>query len=363
VLLLGALAVLGGTPQQATLCEVDAMKDKRSRSDTELYRRLLMHVKPCWRGILGLFVLSQLSTPLALLGPLPIQIAVDNAIGGRPLPEWIDWLLPGSVPRSPGALVGVAAALLLVVALLGQLQSLATSLLTTTTAQRLVLQFRTTLFARVQRLSLAYHDTKGSTDSAYRISYDAPAIQFVVIDGALPFITSMIALVAIVFVTVRLDWQLAVVGLAISPFLFLLSHQYRRPLRSKYQEVKALESGALSVVQEALGALRVVKAFGQEDREEQRFQERAQKGVRAQYQLSLYEGWFALLIGLTTAIGTAATLLIGVAHVRAGTLTLGGLLLVMAYLGQMYGPLTTLSRKVASIQGHLASLDSCVCLA
>ena len=188
------------------------------------------------------------------------------------------------------------------------------------------------MFAHVQRLSLAYHDTKGSTDSTYRIGHDAPAIQHVVIDGAIPFITSATALVAIVAVTMSLDWQLAMVGLSISPILFLISHRYRRPLRSKYREVKGLESGALSVVQETLGALRVVKAFGQESREERRFSEQAEKGVRAEYQLSLFEGKFALLIGLTTALGTAATLLIGVAHIRAGTLTLGELLLIMAYL-------------------------------
>src|SRR5262249_49740671 len=106
-----------------------------------------------------------------------------------------------------------------------------------------------------------------------------------------------------------------------------------------------------------LGALRVVKAFGQEAREEQRFWGRAEEGVRAQKQLSLAESGFGLLIGATTALGTATTLLIGGGHVRSGALTVGELLLVMAYLSQLYSPLTTMSRKVASIQSHLASID------
>jgi ATP-binding cassette subfamily B protein len=74
-------------------------------------------------------------------------------------------------------------------------------------------------------------------------------------------------------------------------------------------------------------------------------------------QLAFYEGRFSVLVGMTTAIGTGAALYIGVRHVQEGLLTIGGLLLVMAYLAQMYSPLTTISRKVASIQGYLASLD------
>jgi ATP-binding cassette subfamily B protein len=79
--------------------------------------------------------------------------------------------------------------------------------------------------------------------------------------------------------------------------------------------------------------------------------------VRIQKQLSVIEGSFGLQIGIITALGTAATLVIGVGHVRAGTLSLGSLLLIMAYLGQLYGPLTTISRKVTTIQSHLAGID------
>ena len=320
------------------------------------YRRLAQHVRPYWPGLLGLFVLYQVSAPLSLLAPLPLKIAVDSAIGGEPLPAWLDAIVPMPI-ESPAGVAALAVGLLLLVNLLTQLQSLGTTILSTTTSQNLVLGFRTSLFAHVQRLSLAYHDSKGSTESAYRISYDAPAIQFAVIDGVLPFVTSIISLVTIVVVTMRLDFQLALVGLAISPVLFLLSHGFRRPLRSKHKAIKALESQALSVVQEVLGSLRVVKAFGQEDREEQRFRSRGEQSLQAQVHLAFYEGRFSVLVGMTTAVGTAAALYIGVLHVQQGLLTIGGLLLIMAYLAQMYGPLTTISRKVASIQGYLASLD------
>jgi ATP-binding cassette, subfamily B, bacterial len=322
-----------------------------------VYRRLLKHMRPCWKAILGLLLLNVVSAPISLLGPLPLKIAIDNAIGGHPLPAWLALLLPAFVPRSSATLLAISAGLVVLIALLSQLQNLASSVLGTVTAQHLVLQFRTTLFRHVQRLSLAYHDEKGSMDAGYRIALDAPAIQYVAIDGLIPFVASVVSFVSIVYVTVRVDWELAIVALSISPVLFVISHRYRRQLRPRYRELKQIENGALSVVQEALGALRVVKAFGQEEREERRFSSRAEEGVKAQKRLSLMESGFGLLIGTTTALGMAITLLIGGSHVRSGVLTLGELLLVMAYLSQLYSPLTTMSRKVASIQSHLASID------
>src|SRR5262249_1525059 len=152
------------------------------------------------------------------------------------------------------------------------------------TAQRLVLQFRTTLFRHMQRLSLAFHEKQGASNTTYRIGYDAPSIQFVVVDGLIPFVSALISLGAIGYVTFRIDWQLALIALAISAVLFALSHFYRGQMRSRYHQAKDLESRALAVVHEVLGALRVVKAFGQEDREEGRFSNRAAEWARAQRQ-------------------------------------------------------------------------------
>src|SRR5207245_2327027 len=91
----------------------------------------------------------------------------------------------------------------------------------------------------------------------------------------------------------------------------------------------AVAIGLLAVVQETLGALRVVKAFGQEAHETGRFLHRSREGVAARIRLALLEGGYGLLIGLVTTLGVAAVLLVGVHHVRAGALTLGELLMVL----------------------------------
>ena len=113
----------------------------------------------------------------------------------------------------------------------------------------------------------------------------------------------------------------------------------------------------MAVVHEVLSALRVVKAFTQEEHESERFVRRSDEGVSGRIHLALAEGQFGLVVGLATAAGTAAVLFIGIGHVRSGVLSLGNLLLLMGYLGKLYDPVKTISRKVATVQGHLASIE------
>jgi ATP-binding cassette subfamily B protein len=325
--------------------------------DWPLYRRLLGEVRSCWKHLTGLLLIDLLGSLLVLLTPLPLKIAIDSVLGSHPLPGFLSWTLPSAMSSSSTALLIVAAASLVAIAALTQLQALASSLLRTFTGEKLTLDFRNRLFRHVQRLSLGYHDSQGTADSTYRIQYDAPAVQYLLIDGLLPFLSSVVTLALMLAVTLRLDWQLGLIALAISPILLLVSAVYRRRLREQSREVKKLESSALSVVQEVLSALRVVKAFGQEKREHHRFLNHSHDGMRARMRLLLAEGKYGFLVGVTTAAGTAGVVFIGVRHVQEGLLTLGDLLLMLGYLAQLYDPLRTIGRKVVGVQSHLASLE------
>ncbi len=327
-----------------------------SATDLTLYLRLLRQARPYWLHLAGILALSLLAPPLALLTPLPLQIAVDSVIGSHPLPKVLGTLLPAAA-HSPAATLLLAAALAVAVALLVHLQALGSWLLQTYAGERLVLDFRSLIFSHVQRLSLSYHDTTGTTDSTYRIQYDAASIQWILVNGITSFVTSGFTLVAMVYVASRIDWQLALIALGVAPVLFLILRASRQRLRSRWFEVKEHQSSAMSVVQEALAAARVVKAFGQEERERRRFVEHASRGMWGQVQLALIEGGFDLLSGLTIGVATAGVLLVGVSHVRSGLLTLGQLLMVMAYLAQLYTPLQAITKRVADLQSSLAGAE------
>ena len=326
-------------------------------ADGALYRRLLRLARPFAGSLSALLGLDLLDALFVLLAPLPLKIVIDNVLGSRPLPGFLRHALPESVHGSAAALLVVAVGLLLSVTLLGSLQSLAGTLLRGHVGERLLLGFRSRLFRHAQALSLSYHDVQGTADTHYRIQKDAASVQDLLIDGALPLVGAALTVVLMFSVTLWIDWQLGLVAAVVAPVLLVLTGHYKRRLRQQSREVKKLESGALAVVQEVLSALRVVKAFGQEDRERDRFFDRAQEGTHARLRLLLAEGLYGTAIRMTTALGTAAVLYIGVTHVENGALTLGGLTLVLGYLAQMYDPLKTISRKAGGLQSHLASAE------
>src|SRR5215813_7523565 len=333
------------------------MHSERKQSDLRLYRRLLLEACRFWLHIAVLFALGLLSAPVTLLGPLPLKLAVDSVLGPHELPAWLAWLLPAGTERSDAMVIAAVAALAILLALAKQLLDLGSTILRSYTGEQLVLAFRAKLFRHLQCLSLSYHDTVGTATATYRMQNDAPAIQWIMIDALIPLLSSLLTLIAVVVVVARIDWSLALVSMTIVPALYVLSQFYNRRLKLQWREVKNVESSTMSVIEEVLSSVRVVKAFAQEEREQQRYLDSARRTLREQVKPTLTSGNFGLIVGLVLAIGTALVLFLGVRQVQAGRITLGDLILVMSYLAVLYTPLQTVSRTAASLQGSLVSAE------
>jgi len=305
--------------------------------------------------MLALLVLDLLAAPLFLLMPLPLKIAVDSVIGGKPLPAPIEaavgWWTEGSSER----ILVLVVVLQLAIVALTQVQTLLAYVLRSQSGERMTLGFRAKLFRHSQRLSLSFHDDRGTADSIFRIQYDAPALQWITVYGVLPFTALFVTIAMTFYVTFRISWELAVVAICVTPIVAAVSHAYTWRMRPRYTDAIAMESSALQVVQEALTAVRVVKAFGREDAEQERFVDRSRLGVRARVRLSFSEGAFGVLVNMTTAAGVAAVLFVGTRGVVAGALTLGELLMVMTYLAQLYTPIQNISKEIASMQTSFGS--------
>jgi len=328
----------------------------------QLLKRMYSHLRPFRVPLVLVVVVDLLAIPLTLLTPLPLAIAVDYAVGSKPLPPWASPWLPGFVTGSPTGALALAIALMLLIALVGQLQRNGAWLLQSWVGERVVLAFRAELFRQVQRLSLAYHDARGTSDSLYRIQYDAGAIQWIAVYGIAPLLTAVGTLIGMFVVLLSLDAALALIALSVGPLLAILARRFGRNVRARWHIQKEIESSVTSMLQEVLTGLRVVKAFGQERREESRFIERAGREVRANMAVVRVQAVFYTLTALVLAAGTAAALWVCVRNVQTGALTLGGLTLVMAYLAQLYAPLETLTHKVSELQSSFASAERALAL-
>lgn len=319
-------------------------------------RRVLEQARPLWPHLFGVLLLTLISTPFALLLPLPLKMVVDSVISHKPAPAILIRWLPPTWINTPGLLM-IAAVSLLAIGALMQIQVLLSWMLQTYTGERLVHDFRSRLFWHVQRLRLSFHDRRGTNDLAYRIQHDAPAIQLVTIQGIIPFVTSALSFVGMAYVTARMDWQLAVIAFMVSPALILLSRAASRKTHEGWHEVKELDSSAMSVLTEVLGSVRLVKSFGREQVEDARFNSRSSLRMKSQLHLAAIQASFYCATAMLITLGTAGTLWVGARHVQSGVLTLGELLIVMAYMTQLYEPLRVMANKLPELQASLVSIE------
>jgi ATP-binding cassette subfamily B protein len=295
------------------------------------------------------------TTPLKLLLALPLLIAIDNVALGKPLAPLAGFFMAPFSGHGPGVLLLGACVMLVAITLLIYLIGLAIWVLYTYTSERLLLEFRAKLLQHLQQLPLTYHDTRGTSDSAFRIQYDGQAIQWIVMDGIQPFVTAVVTIGGMLWVIATIDWQLAAIVLVSAPIIVVLTQICGNRLRQQWIQARQYQSSAMSVAEESLGSLRVVKAFGTEDYERMRFTAQAALGMREQIRVAITQGTFDLATGTLLGVATAAVLAMGIWHTQQGIITLGAFSAVWQYLAQLFGPMDQIGKRLSTLQGALAS--------
>src|SRR5213596_3769805 len=313
-----------------------------------IYRRVLHYYKPFWgQTIAGLF-LSFIGIGLNLLKPWPFKIIVDDFL--RPTPaargDWRTWL-----PLLCLALV--------VIQLAWGIINWMTNYIFVKVGLQALLKLRTDIYSHLQRLSLKFHDTRRSTDSSFRVAYDSQSIQTIYNKGFTNIISSGVTLLGTFAVMLRLDWQLTLLSLAIVPLLIGTIYFFAKRIRTQSTTIQEQDSALLTQTQEGLSSIRMVHAFGREEFEVSQFQEQAHGSLQANLRLTMTNVKSGLVISTLIALGTAAMYYVGSLHVLAGTLSLGVLLVFIAYLVMLYQPLESLTYTAWAMEGATAGARRC----
>jgi ATP-binding cassette subfamily B protein len=338
------------------LSKPDALT-QRYFGDVALMRKLWREIRPFWPQLIICLLAVLSAMVIAIAFPLPLRLGVDNVIAGEPLNRWFAYFVPDSIENRKNYLLLFAIGMWVGLGVALQVRGLIWAVLRTWVGEHMIMRLRAKLFRHSQTLSLGFHDEKGVADSLYRIQYDALAIEQVSTNGLIPLVGEIATVVGVVVAMAIVDWQLTIVTAVVTPFLLLVTHLYRGHLRRRWSRSKSIESSVVGVVQEVLASLRVVKAFGQETRELERFSDHAYRGVRAKVRAVALESSFGMLVGTTVAIGSGVVMGIGVWHVQSGTLTQGGLAQIIIYLMMLYKPLENIGLKFGILQQALASAN------
>jgi ABC-type multidrug transport system fused ATPase/permease subunit len=319
----------------------------------EYLPRIVRYVRPYWKFAVASGVLIVISAGLGLLAPWPLKILIDHAIQNQPLTGILRTVLGGVENRSALLLLAVLSGLGLTLIQNGL--SVVGNYINTRPDQNIVLDFRSDLFQHAQRLSLAFHDQKRSGEVIYATNFQAGSIARIVMVVP-PLAHSVLTLAGMFWISMRIDWQLATLSLSVVPFLYYSVSYYMTHIQTRVVEVKRMEVETLSLIHEAMTMIRVIAAFGREGHEHRRFRELGERATDARVKLTVRQTLFSLVVNTTTAAGTALVLGFGAYLVLNGRLTVGQLLVVMAYVGSVYKPLETISTTVGSVHEILLSL-------
>ncbi len=145
-----------------------------------------------------------------------------------------------------------------------------------------------------------------------------------------------------------INWRFTLIALSVAPVLAVVVFKYTRSIRKASREVRKKEGEMVSVIQEVLSSMRVVKAFAREEYEAHRLEEESLENVEIALRARAMKARLSPLVEVIVAVGTALVLWFGARMVLAGSLLPGSLVLFVWYLGKMYKPMQELSKMTDS---------------
>ena len=299
---------------------------------------LLQYARRYWKGWLLILVVTFASAGLALAYPWPLKVLVDDVLGNHQ-GNLLLWVVLAEL--------GIFAA--------GSVLDVVLTTLWVKVGQAMVYDLAGDLFDRTQRRSLLFHSRSSVGDLLARVTGDSWCVHTVV--DALLFTPLHAAIVTVMMVVLlaRMDPWLTLVAVIAAPLTTGLSVLVSRPLAAIAHARRQAESGMESHVQQTLAGIPVVQAFGQEGRQHRYFMQFVTAAVRARRRAVIAENATSLATGMTSAVVMAIVLLVAAHHVLDHRLTLGGLLVFVAYLGSLQDQVKAFSGLAPALREASAS--------
>src|SRR5262245_9105708 len=329
------------------------IRDLRSSlASLRQFGRSLGYIRPDAPRV-GLTIgLVLLGIGLNLLKPWPLAVLVDSVLGGKPYPSWVpDWMQAWGQPAQLTAIVAVSLGLHLLHAAVCSLHAY----LAISVGLRALRRVRDDVFGWLQRLSLRYHHRTEAGDIIFRVGTDTCAFQTLFQQGVLIVITAVGTLLFMTVAMARLNWQLTAVALIAIPTLLASIKVFGRLLRARGAAAQQAEGKVYSLIHQGITALPLIQSNAREHHEQQRFAahtEQARQHKMAQHGLEVFY-WGAISVILSAC--TLGVTWVGAQQVLAAKLTVGELLVFLAYVTQLFDPLLQLSQVGATLSSASAS--------
>jgi ATP-binding cassette, subfamily B, bacterial len=263
-----------------------------------------------------------------------------------------DVLVPGDL----GPLAAIAAVYVGLL-LVGAAVAFADDYIAAWVGERFTLNLRTRVFGHVQRLSAGDLDRRRVGDLVSRMSGDVAAIEAVAVAGIAELLSAVFRILFFAGALIYLDWSLATVALVMAPLFWLTARRFSRLVKGAARE-KRRRSGSMSAVtEESLANSALVQAYNRQDVEVERFRREGEGIVQAELASTRIRALFTPLIDLLELMAALLVIGLGTWAVTEGRLSVGGLLVFLAYLTQLLGPVRDLSSLSNSVFAAAAGAE------
>jgi ABC-type multidrug transport system fused ATPase/permease subunit len=313
--------------------------------------RLILNLVRPYRGTLFVILIAMLvQTVTSVAAPWPLKIILDNVVGSHKLPHWLSDVLEPVLQGSGKMQIAVAAALAtIVIALLNALASYVANYYTTSVGQYVANDLRIQTYHHLQQLSLRYYDSHQTGTLLSTITSDVQTIQGFASGDTLGILVDLLTIVAMLFIMFWLNWDFTLIAVAVTPFMLLLVSRFKKAVKKATHEVRKEQSKIVSVVEQGLQSMRVVKAFGRQDLAEQNLLEVSHATVEASLKARRVKALLSPIVSMTVALCTAIVLWRGSALILTGVMTAGALTVFLSYLTKFFKPVQDLAKMTNSI--------------
>ena len=308
----------------------------------ELLWRVWDFARPYRGQVAGLLVTILLITGLTLLNPLLLRTFIDVAI-----------------PEENYTLLSFLALGMILIPLLNGVIGVFQRNLNSQIGEGVIYDLRVGLYTHMQRMSLRFFTETRTGELMSRMNNDVVGAQQAISNTTVTIVSNVISFVATLAIMIAIDWRLTLLAVIILPLFVLPARRIGRILRKLRRESMEYNAEMNATMNETLnvsGAL-LVKLFGREQRETDRFSSDAGQvrdiGVRS----AVVGRWFFMLLSVVSAVGVAAVYWVGGVMVLQDVLTLGTIIAFGAYLTQLYGPMMALTNAPVEFATSMVSFE------
>jgi ATP-binding cassette, subfamily B, multidrug efflux pump len=308
--------------------------------DARLMRRLLGYLRPYRGRVAGAIALLLAGAALELAGPLLTKLALDRAL-----------------PAGDTSLLLLLATAFGAALLLSFLLEAVQTMLTTWLGQHVMLDLRAQVFGHLQRLPLSYYDRNPVGRTMTRVTSDVEVLNELFSSGVVAIFGDVFTLLLIVTAMFIMDWQLALVTMAVMPFVFGVAVLFRTRMRSAYRDVRVKLARINAFLQEHISGVAVIQLFGREAAAAGQFREINADYLGAHLRSIRYYALFFPVIEVLTSVALAVIILYGGLQALAGAVTIGTMAAFLQLARRFFRPIQDLSEKYNMLQGAMASSE------